>query len=52
MALRKKLPKRHWIDYNSLLVAFGQYLCRPVSPKCSVCPVIMYCDRVGVGKSR
>jgi endonuclease-3 len=52
MALRKKLPKRHWIDYNSLLVAFGQYLCRPVSPKCSVCPVLMYCDRVGVGKSR
>lgn len=52
MALRKKLPKRHWIDYNSLLVAFGQYLCRPVSPKCSVCPVVMYCDRTGVGKSR
>ena len=52
MALRKKLPKRHWIDYNSLLVAFGQYLCRPVSPKCSVCPVEAYCDKIGVGKSR
>ncbi len=52
MALREKLPKRHWIDYNTLLVAFGQYLCRPLSPKCSVCPVAIYCDRVGVGKSR
>jgi endonuclease-3 len=52
MALRKKLPKRYWIDYNSLLVAFGQYLCRPISPKCSICPVGKYCDKVGVGKSR
>ncbi len=52
MALRAKLPKRHWIDYNSLLVAFGQYICRPVSPKCSVCPVQAFCDKVGVVKSR
>jgi len=50
--LRNKLPKKYWIDYNSLLVAFGQHLCRPVSPKCSECPVEIYCDRVGVGKSR
>ena len=52
MALRKKLPRKYWIDYNSLLVAFGQYQCRPVSPICSTCPVIDYCDRVGVLKSR
>jgi len=51
-ALRKKLPRQYWIDYNSLLVAFGQHLCRPISPKCSQCPVEKYCDRVGVGKSR
>jgi endonuclease-3 len=50
--LRDKLPKKYWIDYNSLLVAFGQHLCRPVSPKCSECPVEIYCDRVGVGMSR
>ncbi len=52
MVLRKKLPTEYWIDYNSLLVAFGQHLCRPISPKCSQCPVEKYCDRVGVGKSR
>jgi len=50
--LRDKLPKKYWIDYNSLLVAFGQHLCRPISPKCSECPVEEYCDRVGVTKSR
>ncbi|NIU88152.1 MAG: endonuclease III [Nitrosopumilaceae archaeon] len=50
--LRDKLPKEYWIDYNSLLVAFGQHLCRPISPKCSECPVESYCDRVGVTTSR
>jgi endonuclease-3 len=52
MVLRKRLPIGYWIDYNSLLVAFGQHLCRPISPKCSECPVEEYCDRVGVGKTR
>lgn len=52
MELRRKLPAKHWIDYNSLLVAFGQHLCRPVSPKCSICPVEAYCGKAGVGKSR
>jgi len=52
MELRNKLPGRHWIDYNSLLVAFGQHLCRPLSPKCSACPVEAYCDKAGVGKRR
>ena len=51
-ALRKKLPKKHWIIYNDLLVTFGQNLCRPISPHCSICPVMKYCNRVGVKKSR
>lgn len=51
-ALREKLPREYWIDYNSLLVAFGQKICRPVSPICSTCPLRDYCDRVGVVKSR
>ncbi len=52
MALRKKLPQRHWIEYNDLLVAFGQSLCRPISPWCSRCPVERYCAKVGVTHSR
>ncbi|MBN2688335.1 MAG: endonuclease III [Deltaproteobacteria bacterium] len=51
-ALRDKLPPRYWIDYNTLLVAFGRMICKPVSPLCSRCPVREYCDRVGVGRSR
>ena len=51
-ALRAKLPPEHWSRYNTLLVAFGRNTCRPVSPLCSGCPVAVYCDRVGVKKSR
>ncbi|PCI37419.1 MAG: endonuclease III [Elusimicrobia bacterium] len=52
IALRKKLPKRYWIEYNDLLVPYGQHLCAPVSPRCSECKLSRYCDRVGVTKSR
>lgn len=52
MALRGKLPRKHWIRYNELLVAFGQVICRPVSPFCSKCPVGRMCPRIGVSKSR
>lgn len=51
-ALRAKLPREHWSRYNTLLVAFGRNTCRPVSPLCSHCPVEVYCDRIGVTKSR
>jgi endonuclease-3 len=51
-ALRSKLPVRYWRDYNTLLVAFGQQICRPVSPFCSRCPVSGYCDRKNVGRGR
>jgi endonuclease-3 len=52
MALRRKLPRRHWRRYNELLVAFGQTVCKPVSPFCSRCPVSEMCPRAGVLRSR
>ena len=48
VALRMKLPKQYWIEYNDLLVSFGQHLCRPISPMCSLCPVSKYCDQISV----
>ncbi|OGP68508.1 MAG: endonuclease III [Deltaproteobacteria bacterium RBG_19FT_COMBO_43_11] len=51
-ALRDKLPRCHWIIYNTIMVAFGRKTCKPVSPLCSVCPVNIYCERVGVTLSR
>lgn len=51
-ALVKILPKKYWIEINELLVAFGQTICTPVSPKCSECPFENRCPRLGVKKSR
>lgn len=51
-ALRRKLPRQYWITYNDLLVPFGQNVCQPVSPWCSKCKLVAYCDRKGVTKSR
>ncbi len=52
MALREKLPRKHWNEYNKLLVAFGQVVCRPISPFCSKCPVSRMCSKIGVTKTR
>jgi endonuclease-3 len=51
-ALRVALPRRYWIEYNSLLVAFGQTICQPPSPWCSRCPVGHLCPRIGVTRAR
>jgi endonuclease-3 len=50
--LRKKLPQEYWIEYNALLVTWGQNVCKPISPLCSTCPVNHICQRVKVGISR
>ncbi len=51
-ALRKILPEKYWIIFNTLLVTLGQNICTPISPKCSICPIEQYCPKVGVTKHR
>lgn len=51
-ALRDKLPKKFWIDYNALLVTWGQNICKPISPLCTQCGIRKYCQRVNVNVSR
>jgi endonuclease III len=51
-ALRRKLPRPHWIVFNDLLVSFGQNVCKPISPLCTRCPVERYCAKVGVTRHR
>jgi len=52
MALRKKLPHRYWLVFNDLLVTYGQNLCKPISPLCSLCKIAPYCKRIGVTTHR
>lgn len=51
-ALRRVLSKKHWIEFNDLLVTFGKKVCTPVSPFCSVCPIERDCLKVNVKRKR
>ncbi len=50
--LRRKLPQKHWMTFNGLLVPFGQYRCTPASPKCSVCSIRPFCKQTNVQSFR
>lgn len=52
MRLREVLPLPYWTTINAYMVSFGQNICRPSGPFCSQCPIIQYCNRVDVKKSR
>lgn len=47
-ALREKLPKKYWLDINTLLVTHGQNICKPINPKCNECPIAQYCNKIDV----
>jgi len=51
-ALMRILPRRYWIGVNELLVRYGQAVCTPLSPRCSMCPARPWCARTGVGRAR
>ncbi len=50
--LKKILPKTYWKEFNHLFVTFGQTICTPVSPHCSICPINRYCEKNKVNKHR
>lgn len=50
--LVERLPEKWWIEINRILVSFGQHICTPVSPHCSICPVSSDCPRAGVTRTR
>lgn len=46
MELRKILPKKYWIDFNTLLVTHGQNICKPQKPNCENCSISKYCKKI------
>jgi endonuclease-3 len=41
--LMKKIPKKYWIDINDTFVMYGQNICKPISPMCTVCKIKNNC---------
>jgi len=51
--LKKIVPQHYWRLINHYLVMWGQNICTPLSPKCSLCPLAQHlCPRIGVTISR
>ncbi len=48
--LREKLPRRYWQAFNDLFVQFGQNICKPIGPRCNICPIATFCSALGVPK--
>jgi endonuclease-3 len=48
--LVRLVPRRLWPQINEAFVAHGKRCCRPIGPKCDVCPIHQACARVGVGR--
>lgn len=42
--LMKKIPKEHWIRINDTFVMYGQNICKPISPMCTVCKIKRECN--------
>lgn len=52
MALLAILPRSYWVEINERLVPFGKWICTRERPRCSACPLLSMCERVGVTDSR
>jgi len=42
--LMEKIPKKYWIRINDTFVMYGQNICKPISPMCSVCQIKKECS--------
>lgn len=51
-ALSAVLPERYWIEINERLVPFSKHVCTGAAPRCSACPLLSMCARIGVTHSR
>lgn len=43
--IRDNITDNVWNEFNRPLVALGQTICRPISPKCAICPIESMCDK-------
>jgi endonuclease-3 len=50
--LEAQVPRDQWVDINRLLMPFGKHICTGTLPHCSTCPVLDFCEQVGVERHR
>lgn len=50
--LETQVPREQWVNINRLLMPFGKHICTGTLPHCSTCPVLPWCEQVGVDRHR
>lgn len=50
--LEMQVPRKQWVNINRLLMPFGKHICTGNLPHCSTCPVLEFCEQVGVDRHR
>ncbi len=45
LQLQKIFPSEYWIGINHTMVTFGQRICKPVKPRCEICPLNTICPQ-------
>ena len=43
LELMKKIPKKYWLEINDTFVMYGQNICKPITPQCTVCKIKKSC---------
>jgi endonuclease III len=38
------VPKERWVKFSHQMIAHGRQICAARNPKCSICPLLPYCD--------
>lgn len=46
--LMQLLPRKEWIDFSHRLIHHGRRICIARRPRCTECPLLKHCDRVGL----
>lgn len=46
--LNSVLPKKEWIDYSHRVIHHGRQICIARRPRCTECPLLKVCPRVGL----
>ncbi len=49
--LMEFVDKKDWATFTDYLIWHGRKICIARTPKCSICPLLKYCPRMGVEKS-
>ncbi len=50
--LESQVHREQWVNINRLLMPFGKHICTGTLPHCSTCPVLAFCEQVGVERHR